>query len=89
VIGFTSTVGANPNRFANAQMHTQTIDVCSHKPTLGGTNAGNDAESEMSERKGVGHELARNGGDWQIPENGSSGRIRTYDQSVNSRPLYH
>ena len=21
--------------------------------------------------------------------NGSSGRIRTYDQSVNSRPLYH
>jgi hypothetical protein len=25
----------------------------------------------------------------QIYENGSSGRIRTYDQSVNSRPLYH
>ena len=22
-------------------------------------------------------------------KNGSSGRIRTYDQSVNSRPLYH
>ena len=27
--------------------------------------------------------------DHQICENGSSGRIRTYDQSVNSRPLYH
>ena len=25
----------------------------------------------------------------QTDQNGSSGRIRTYDQSVNSRPLYH
>ena len=27
--------------------------------------------------------------DFADPRIGSSGRIRTYDQSVNSRPLYH
>ena len=30
-----------------------------------------------------------NPGKGDRPKIGSSGRIRTYDQSVNSRPLYH
>ena len=67
---------SNPHRATDAQIHTQTTDVCRHEPTLGGITADNGAQSEMSERKGVGHELAQNGGNWQNPEFGSRGRIR-------------
>ncbi len=54
-----------------------------------GTAASDGAESKVPEQKGLGHRLAQTDRDRQIPEIGSSGRIRTYDQSVNSRPLYH
>jgi hypothetical protein len=71
------------------QIHTEIPDVCRPEMTSAGTTAPDSAESEMPEQKSLGHQLAQPDGDWQIPEFGSSGRIRTYDQSVNSRPLYH
>jgi len=74
---------------AHAQIHTQIPDVCRLEMTPTGTTARNGAESKVPEQKGLGHQLAQTDRNWQTPEFGSSGRIRTYDQSVNSRPLYH
>src|SRR5947207_12721414 len=51
--------------------------------TSAGTTASDGAESKVPEQKGLGHRLAQTDRDCQIPEFGSSGRIRTYDQSVN------
>jgi hypothetical protein len=73
----------------HAQMHTQIPDVCRPEITPPDTTVPESAESKVREHKGLGHQLAQTDGDWQTPEFGSSGRIRTYDQSVNSRPLYH
>jgi hypothetical protein len=75
--------------FKHAQIHTQTPDVCRQSESQLGM------QRQIQEATNIVHpdrfirELAQPDGDWQIPEFGSSGRIRTYDQSVNSRPLYH
>src|SRR5215471_8263765 len=74
---------SNSHSTTDAQIHTQTTDFCRHEPTFGGTTAGNRAESEMLGRKDVGHQLAQNGSDWQLPEFGSSGRIRTSTRMKN------
>jgi Phage integrase family len=69
---------------------------CAHNPDFSGHSvASADAprcfgESfEDLEIKEDMHADAPAGTSGQTSEIGSSGRIRTYDQSVNSRPLYH
>jgi len=54
-----------------------------------GALAANEELAEDADSDGDSPDLARTGTDGPVHKNGSSGRIRTYDQSVNSRSLYH
>jgi hypothetical protein len=69
---------------------------CAHNPDFSGHTVssagaakwfGENREAAESEEDMSAQAHAGTSG--QASEFGSSGRIRTYDQSVNSRPLYH
>ncbi len=46
-----------------------------------------ERDDELSDPEGAGRRAANLGAVGR--GNGSGGRIRTYDQAINSRPLYH
>ena len=54
-----------------------------------GNHTGTDGGSQVSQNEGERHPVSSSGTTGQECKDGSSGRIRTYDQAINSRPLYH
>jgi len=73
----------------NAQIDALNPDLSGHDQSSAGKDKAErkllqDAPNESSRR-----DLALSGTSGQNTEKYSRGRIRTYDQSVNSRPLYH
>jgi integrase len=73
------TTGTNP------QIHPQTADVCSQIESQLGIQLDTETPPNIIHPDRFSREVAQ----VDTAQNGSSGRIRTYDQSVNSRPLYH
>ncbi len=73
----------------DTQIRTQTPVSGDHNLAQHGTRMSVDFDSEAPQNEDARHSLALSGTDRQNAKNGSSGRIRTYDQAINSRPLYH
>ena len=73
----------------NTQIHPQRSDVCSLTESRLGIQRQIDEAPNVVHPDRFSREMARFDVVADDAENGSSGRIRTYDQSVNSRPLYH
>ncbi len=73
----------------DAQIDAQTPDSDGRSLAWSGTQMPVVFDTETPENEGASHNLALAGTVRQSARNGSSGRIRTYDQAINSRPLYH
>ena len=73
----------------DAQIDAHISGAAGHSLSPADIQAPTGVQSQVPVNEDGRHSPASSGTDWQKCENGSSGRIRTYDQSVNSRPLYH
>ena len=73
----------------DAQIDAQTLDSSGQKLAQIGTLSPFGFDAETPENENLSHDLALADVSGQDAQNGSSGRIRTYDQAINSRPLYH
>ena len=71
------------------QIHPQTQDTLSDEQSRDGTVSPDQEPSKVIHPERLCHGSALTDVVEHNGEVGSSGRIRTYDQSVNSRPLYH
>jgi integrase len=78
-----------PLRLEDAHPCAHNPDFSSHSVTSAGAAKWFGESSQNAEIKEDMRANAPAGTSGQTSEFGSSGRIRTYDQSVNSRPLYH
>jgi integrase len=73
----------------NSQIHSHNPDFSGRALSFEDAETLTDEVLQMSQDEERKHAAAPTDAVRQNCENGSSGRIRTYDQSVNSRPLYH
>ena len=80
---------SRPPLKTDAQIDAHTPVSHSHKLAQHGTQTPSDFDSEVSQNEDARHDLALAGMNGHGGLIGSSGRIRTYDQAINSRPLYH
>jgi integrase len=85
----TEAIGMLPSFLHDAQIDAHISGAAGHSLASADIKAPIVMHSQVPIDETEKHAPASSGTEWQETGNGSSGRIRTYDQSVNSRPLYH
>ena len=73
----------------HTQKRTQLADFDGHSASRSATDNDFSEVDNSPENKGESHALSSSVTERQKGENGSKGRTRTYNRSVNSRLLYH